>query len=466
MIPRLALVVLLAACSHSNHGSSSGGDLDGGSGDGAASDAPNFFPRGGSGGSGGLGAGGAGGGVTLPPGCAQVTVQGERLPIDLYMMIDVSASMLQKTADGPSKWEAVRTALSSFFAESQSDGIGVGLQFFPQIAPGSVRDCTSDAACGAHGPCFGIRTCSGLSYIEPCATAADCAAGASCVPFGYCAATKEFCTPVGGPCAGGAATCEGIVEGYCLGRDSCSAADYARPAVPVAVLPAAAPSLNAALTAQTPDGYTPTSAALTGAIDQVRALAAAHPDRRAAVVMATDGLPTSCQPKEIGAVAAIAGKAHAETPSIPTFVIGVFGAMEQAAAGNLHLLAQSGGTNQARLVDASKNVTQTFLAALDDIRATAVSCEIKVPAMTAKGPVDFANVNVRFTAGNGTTVDIGYARDRAGCRPGTHGWFYDVDPSKGTPTRILTCDATCDLLRSDPKGRIDILIGCKTVLIP
>jgi Mg-chelatase subunit ChlD len=405
------------------------------------------------------------GGVTLPPGCADVTVQGERLPVDLYMMIDVSASMLQKTADGPSKWEAVRAALTSFFAEPQSSGIGVGVQFFPQIAAGSVRDCTSDAACGPNAPCFGIRTCSGLSYIEPCATAADCAAGASCIPFGYCASTKEFCTPVGGPCANGADTCAGIVQGYCLGRDSCSAADYARPAVAVAELPGAAAALGAALMAQMPDGYTPTSAALTGAIDQVRMLAAAHLDRRAAVVMATDGLPTSCDPKDIGGVAAIAAKAHAETPAIPTFVIGVFGADEQAAAGNLHLLAQSGGTSSARLVDANHDVTQAFLAALDDIRATAVSCEIKVPTMTAKGPVDFGNVNVRFTGGNGTQVDLGNVGDRSGCRPGQQGWYYDVDPTRGTPTRILTCDATCDLLRSDPKGRIDVLVGCKTVVI-
>jgi Mg-chelatase subunit ChlD len=460
MPPRaLCAALALAACSHSGHGAGASTD-DGGATDGARSDVPDFFPISGSG-----GAGGVSGGVTLPPGCADVSVQGERLPVDLYMMIDVSASMLQKTADGPTKWDAVRTALSSFFTEPQSTGIGVGLQFFPQIAPGSVRDCTSDAACGPHGPCFGIRTCSGLGYIEPCATAADCAAGSDCIPFGYCASTNDFCTPVGGPCAGGADTCAATVQGYCLGRDSCTAADYATPAVEVADLPTAGPALNAALTSRVPDGYTPTSAALTGAIEQVRALAAAHPDRRAAVVMATDGLPTSCQPKDIEAVAAIARQAHEATPAIPTFVIGVFGAQEQAAAGNLHLLAQSGGTGSARLVDANRNVTQAFLAALDDIRATAVSCEIKVPTMTAKGPVEYANVNVRFTAGNGTTVDIGYTGDRAGCRPGQQGWFYDVDPGKGTPTRILTCDATCDLLRSDPRGRVDIVIGCKTVLI-
>ena len=104
--------------------------------------------------------------------------------------------------------------------------------------------------------------------------------------------------------------------------------------------------------------------------------------------------------------------------------------------------------------------------ALDDIRATAVTCEFKVPAATAMGAVDLGNVKVRFTAGNGTEVNIGYAGDRSGCKPGAQGWYYDVDPTKGTPTKILTCDTTCNLLRSDPKGRIDILIGCKTVLIP
>jgi hypothetical protein len=234
----------------------------------------------------------------------------------------------------------------------------------------------------------------------------------------------------------------------------------------VAPLPGAAPALNAALSSRMPDGYTPTSAALSGALDQARALAASSNDRRAAVVLATDGLPTACAPKDIGGVAALAQKAFAGTPSIPTFVIGVFAPEEQGAIGNLNQLASSGGTGSARVVDANRNVTQAFLKALDDIRATAVACEFKVPAMTAQGKVDFGNVNVRFTGGSGTEVNIGYAGDRSRCKPGEQGWFYDVDPAMGTPTKILTCDATCNLLRSDPKGRIDILIGCKTVVIP
>jgi hypothetical protein len=482
-LPRaFVLLVVAASCSGSNKGGSPPGTgTDGGSaaGDGAArADGPGGSsggssgggaggsPGGGAGGSSGGGAGGSSGPM-LPPGCALQTIQGERLPIDLYMMIDVSASMLQKTADGPTKWEAVRSALSSFFGEPQSVGIGVGLQFFPRIAAGSTKACLADGDCGAYGPCYGIRTCSGLSYVQLCATAADCQDGRACVPLGYCFAAKDFCTAIGSPCASGADTCAGgSVEGYCLGRDSCTTADYATPAVPVAELPGATAALTAALAAQTPDGYTPTSAALSGALDQARTLAARPSTRKVAVVLATDGLPTTCQPKDIGGVAAIARQAFAATPSIPTFVIGVFAPEEQAAAGNLTQIAQAGGTATPRIVNATRNVAASFLAALDDVRATAVACEIKVPRSSTGDPLDFANVNIRFTSGSGRETTIPGAGSAAGCKPGQQGWYYDIDPTQASPTKILFCDDSCALLKSDPKGRIDLLIGCKTVLIP
>jgi hypothetical protein len=478
-LARLLIFALVAAgCGRSGAGAATGMGLGdgglgagggggrgagGGVGDGGFADAPSWYvPPGGVGGA--PGGAGSGGGPPLPPGCVNHTILGERLPIDLYLMVDSSASMLQKTADGISKWDAIRSALSSFFTQPQSAGIGVGLQFFPRVAAGSARECTSDAACGAHGPCFGIRTCSGLSYIEPCATDADCG-GKSCVPFGYCAALKDFCTPVGAPCANGADTCAGIVEGYCLGRDSCAAGDYGAPAVPIAQLPGAAAPLEAALAAQRPDGYTPTSAALAGALDHARPLARASTGRKVAVVLATDGLPTSCQPRDIGAVAAIAGRAFAETPPLPTFVIGVFAPEEQGAAANLNLIAQSGGTTAARLVNANRNVAQSFLAALDEIRATAVACEIKMPTTSPQGAIDYDDVNVRFTSGGGQEITIPNVADAAACSPTQGGWYYDVDPTKGVPTRILTCDRTCALLRGDSKGRLDIVVGCKTIVI-
>jgi Mg-chelatase subunit ChlD len=463
----------LAACSRSPQPSSGDGQDGGSTNDGSnGSDLPSWWHPGGAGGAGygsggttGTGGTSVGGGGELPPGCTQHTIRGERLPIDLYMMIDTSASMLQKTADGSTKWEAVRSALSAFFADPRSAGIGVGLQFFPRVVPGATRECTSDAACGAHGPCFGIRTCSGRAYIDPCGTDADCGAGRTCIPFGYCATINDFCTPVGGPCAGGADTCDPIVEGYCLGRDSCTNADYATPAVSIAQLPAAAGALGSALAAQLPDGYTPTGSALSGALDHARTLAKGNSDRKLAVVMATDGLPTSCQPKEIGSVAAIAQKAFSETPSIPTFVIGVFAPAEQGAIRNLNQLAAGGGTSAARIVDSSRNLTQSFLAALDDIRTTALACEIKVPMSTSQQNINYDNVNVQFTGSSGQQVTIPYVGDASRCDITLGGWYYDIDPARGTPTRIVTCEKSCGLLRSDAKGRLDILIGCKTIVI-
>jgi hypothetical protein len=485
--PLVAAALALLACSKSRE-SISPNDRDGGAGNGGsgAGNGGSGMGNGGSGmgnggsgmGNGGSGAGNGGtGGFTLPPspdggvsavppGCVNYAMEGEKLPIDLYLMMDSSTSMLQKLDSGDTKWDAVRAALRAFFADPKSAGIGVGLQFFPKIVAGAPKACTSESECGMFTPCLGIRTCAGQGYIDICATDADCG-GKSCIPFGYCASIKEFCSPLGMSCAGGADTCQGPVEGYCLGRDSCTAADYASPAVAVAPLPGAADALTTSLMNQMPDGYTPTSAALGGALDYARARARANPDRRVAVVLATDGLPTSCAPKDIGGVAALARKAYGETPSIATFVIGVFAPNEQSAAGNLNQLAQAGGPSAAHIVNTSQNVTQSFLAALNAIRATAVGCEFKMPSSTAQGmKINYANVNVRFTASSGQQTTIPQVADKSKCDANLGGWYYDISPNTGTPTKILTCEKTCALLGSDPRGKVEILVGCRTIVIP
>jgi hypothetical protein len=482
----LTAALATGACARSEKiGPAGGNGGTSGSGDGGPGDGFSVppLPDGGGSGAGGNGAGGsgwglggngsglggngsgAGGNGGLPPGCIDYAMEGEKLPLDLYLMMDSSASMLQKVAGGDVKWEAVKTALKAFFADPRSQGIGVGLQFFPKIIAGAPKACTAEAECGSYTPCLGIRTCTGKSYIDICATDADCP-GQSCIPFGYCATAHEFCSPLGASCAGGADSCQGPVEGYCLGRDSCATGDYATPAVPIAALPGASDALAAALGGHTPDGYTPTSAALAGALEHARARALANPDRRVAVVLATDGLPTSCAPKDIGAVAAIARKAAGESPAVHTFVIGVFAPEEQAAMSNLSLLAQAGGASPAHIVNTSGNVSQAFLSALNDIRATAVGCELKMPGTSAQGKkINYGNVNVRFTGGGGQQTTIPYVGSAAKCDPTRGGWYYDVDPAKGTPTTILTCEKTCQLLRSDPKGRVDILVGCRTIVI-
>jgi hypothetical protein len=75
-------------------------------------------------------------------------------------------------------------------------------------------------------------------------------------------------------------------------------------------------------------------------------------------------------------------------------------------------------------------------------------------------------VNVQFTSGTGQTVTIGNVHDRAACSPTKGGWYYDVDPSTGaTPRTINICPTACAPLQADPAGRVDILLGCTTVVI-
>ncbi len=234
--------------------------------------------------------------------CAMQSIQAERVPLDLYVMMDTSGSMLDRTTSGQTKWDAIKAALSSFFVDPQSAGLGVGLQYFPQIRAEVPESCTSDAMCGAFGPCFRVRACSGTG--NSCQQNNQCGAGQSCILVGLCSLTGNPCIPVGAPCGAGPRgtpagnTCS-TFPGYCLGRDKCEVPAYAMPDVRVAELPGAGAALMSSLSKKQPDGLTPTAPALSGAIDHVRTLLRDNPGRRGAVVLATDGFPSFCAPARL-----------------------------------------------------------------------------------------------------------------------------------------------------------------------
>lgn len=64
--------------------------------------------------------------------CAGDLVEAQRVPLDMYVMLDVSGSMLSPTEGdmNVTKWQAVSSALSGFISDDASAGIGVGLQVF------------------------------------------------------------------------------------------------------------------------------------------------------------------------------------------------------------------------------------------------------------------------------------------------------------------------------------------------
>jgi hypothetical protein len=404
--------------------------------------------------------------------CASQTQKAERLPLDMYVLLDSSSSMTELTMQGQSKWDAVRAALTAFLRDPNSAGLGVGLQYFPLTRPGVPPECAASPACGANGPCHLLKTCTAGTTIKICEQNADCGAGDTCVLLGGCTLTPDFCIPVGGACGAGVrGTPRGNqcapLAGYCDGRDICDGTSYATPAVEVAPLPGAQNPLIASLNQHMPDGLTPTSGALTGAIAHAQALAKATPGRRVVVLLATDGFPSECAPFDIPGVSAIAAKGLSTAPNVSTYVIGVFAPDEQQSAQmNLDALALAGGTKKAFVINLSQNVTQEFVAALNAVRTSALSCQFKVPVAKAGDTLDYYKVNVQFTSGAGQTVTIGNVHDKTACDPTKGGWYYDADPANGgMPQDISICDTTCTQLKADVAGRVDVLLGCKTEII-
>jgi hypothetical protein len=120
----------LAACSASNGGNNTfGGNGNGNGGSGATG-------NGGSGatGNGGSGAGGGGGSLFGDAGqtdgnseagtCGGEDHQAQLIPLDMYIMLDQSGSMIG------TKWDTVTQALKTFFNDPANTGIGVAMQYF------------------------------------------------------------------------------------------------------------------------------------------------------------------------------------------------------------------------------------------------------------------------------------------------------------------------------------------------
>jgi hypothetical protein len=343
--------------------------------------------------------------------CASSMVKADKIPLDLFIMLDQSGSMTDTVAGGGTKWSAVTGALDAFVQQPGLDGVSVGLQYFG-VPPGggtcSVLSCNADPDCGASacGPCV-LNVCLGL---------------------------------IGG-----------------VGQDSCNAADYAVAAVEIAPLPGVAAAITQSISVHSPTTSTPTSAALQGAIDHASTWAHSHPNDAVVVVFATDGDPSECD-TSLPDIDAIAAAGAAATPKVLTFVIGV-----GSSLANLNGIAAAGGTMSAFLVDTGGNVNQQFLDALNNIRHAALGCQYTIPLPTDGSPPNYQEVNVVYTpGGGGMPRTIPYVMDKANCPMGGDGWYYD-DPNN--PMEIILCDQSCTTVEADMTGEVDITLGCSTVIL-
>jgi hypothetical protein len=421
--------------------------------------------------SGSLGSSGSG------PTCAGETTKAELVPLDIYLMLDSSGSMLNETTLISNKWTEVGEALVTFLRAPESAGIGVGLQYFP-LRLASVPDvCTADPACGEGGPCQSkvcLNVALEINALYPCASDLECDFDtqwpAECVTLGDCSIDPtSYCfTEYPETCEGGSCT----LTGFCTRTASCDVPTYATPEVAIAELPAAEPALVASLQAKVPEGKTPTAPALQGAIQHVKSWKASHPDHTTIALLATDGLPTECfadpsSSAEEGVAEVVAIAADGRADGVQTFVIGVFTRdedLELGARQNLNRVAMAGGTDQAFIVDAGQDVAAQFLEALNVIRGARLSCEFKIPESDGTREVDLNKVNVDFTMGT-TTTRVPRVTSLSACDPVRGGWYYDVDPSAGEPSRIIICPTSCQAFQAAQNASVQIELGCASEVI-
>jgi hypothetical protein len=244
------------------------------------------------------------------------------------------------------------------------------------------------------------------------------------------------------------------IQYFALNLASCTASDYATPEVEIAPLPGVASKITQSLANHIPSTVTPTVAAEQGAVQHAQSWGMAHPGDVVVVILATDGDPDSCNilpdpltPVEQAATVGVMG-----TPKILTFVIGV-----GSDTTNLNAIAMAGGTNSAYIVDTSMSVDTQFLAALNNIRGSALGCQYKIPAPTTGATIDFAKVNVQFTV-NGKSTIFPQVADKAACPASGNAWYYD---NNSAPTQILLCTSTCGQVTAG--GELDVLTGCQTI---
>jgi hypothetical protein len=415
-------------------------------------------------------------GIGSEPSCASQAFAAERLPLDLLILVDASSSMAEPVAGLPrSKWVTVQDALFGFVKDPMSAGLGIGLQFFPLA--GSGTPCSTAADCGVTAPggaqvCEQHRACvapgmspSGAAGCSPFDLAV-CPLGTACQTVGICAMTGVECAPIGTACPGGVAgnSCQAQPTTCYSAEPVCATEAYARLAVPIVDLPGAAGAFVRSMSLRRPGGQTPMAQAAIGALNHLRARLAAMPRRRAALVIATDGLPSGCGNQDIPTIGDSLYTARITAPSVVTYVIGVLdpAAVAQGRS-DFQQLSVAGGTGNPFILAANGDLNQKLLEALNQIRGE-LACEYVIPE-EKKASIDFGKVNLHFT-GAASQEDVPYVGRAERCDATRGGWYYDVDPQAGgTPGRVIACPASCQRFRSEPTGKVELRFGCKTVVI-
>lgn len=261
-----------------------------------------------------------------------------------------------------------------------------------------------------------------------------------------------------------------------ISSGKCSGAGYRTPAVSVGQLPGHAEAISDSLDAHDPDGSgTPIEGALRGVTDFCKQYQASHEGVQCVSVLVTDGKPEldGCE-HDTAKLAAIAKAAN--DAGVTTFAVGLKG----ADFGLLDEIARKGGapdcdtassayacnvsSGASKLADALTSIRDTVVTTevhteiVTTIESTALPCEWQIPEPPDGKVFDRDKVNIRLTHSAGETT-LGRVGSADACEGA--GWHFDDFEA---PTRMIACPAACERIEAEPEARIDVLLGCETVV--
>jgi hypothetical protein len=243
----------------------------------------------------------------------------------------------------------------------------------------------------------------------------------------------------------------------------CSADAYETPAVEISMLPDASTKLQESLDSQRMAEGTPMVPMLDGVIRYTANWAKEHPDRRAVIVMATDGIPdNTCISSDAATsntldnVVLLAKAAAEASPQVNTFVIGV--GSELTA---LNAISKAGNGEDAILIDLQGgDVEGALLEALETIRKRSV-CEYSIADIADGSVVDPKKVNITLTTDTIDNQNLTYVGVAQSCELAPEkGWYYD---NQKNPEKILFCEDSCKRVQSRPGNSIHFVLGCPTI---
>ncbi len=230
-----------------------------------------------------------------------------------------------------------------------------------------------------------------------------------------------------------------------------------------------------------PNLGTPTYEVLSGQYPLLEAYVPKSPimtGGKTVMVFMTDGVPDPDMPAGVNEQPwslMLTQQEEARTPPIGTFVVGIgnLTPLDPAEYDPVFVghMAKNGGFAQSmcnpdEIMDESKmchfqitpggktvsQLTMEFENALDAIRTQALPCEYTLTIMPGV-VLDPNSVNVLFTPSSG--MPVGISEDP------TNGWTYD---NSANPMKVILHGSSCDTVRADLKGKIEIVLGCKTLI--